>query len=194
MSTKHKYIDVSKLYDFSETGLTLDSIADDLEYHRIINIANEEGIESELQCICEQLLDDYENHRANYKAYLEPDMNARLFTELRNSAILPLSEEYYSFYTDHCKITSQKEVLDYRNNFISSMIPEYKGLEWQYYVWLRTLWGRKGKNILIDFETLFIDGENRAQHWKAYYRMKFLEQHLPKEVLEHAYLDDIACF
>lgn len=187
---KHHYIDINKLYDFSEP-VTLENIAD--EFRDIYKITNIGDIDFEFHCICEQLADDYANKRANYKAYIEKGMNARILTELRNSAILPVEDSLTYFYGAHSTLTTQTEIIQCRNSFISSIIDVYKGEEWQYYMLLRRLWGRRGSNIIIDFEPCFEDGEDRMQHWKAYYRMKFLEQHFSKEALEDAYLDDRLC-
>lgn len=190
---KHDYIDVTKLRDFSlGKSVTVDTVAE--EFRNIYKITNIGTIDFEFQCICWQLADDYANERANYKTYIEKGMNARLLMELRNSAILPLGEQYNYFYTDHCKFNTPEEIRAYRDKFISSMVEEYVGEEWQYYVLLRMLWGRSGSHIAIDFEPCFADGEDRPQRWRAYYRMKFLEQHLPNDIVEWMYLDDDYCY
>lgn len=189
-STNHKYIDIDKLYDFSENLDELTIIKEIKHKYKIRNIGTRDF---EINCLGWQLADDYENKRANYKAYIEKGMDARLLMELRNSSILPLGKEYYHYYTDHSKLSTPEEVLKYRDKFISDMVEEYVGLDWQYYMMLRILWGRRGTNIVIDFEPCFADGEDRQQKWKSYYRMRYLEQHVPEWDLGRLYLADEMC-
>lgn len=181
--SRHNYIDINKLFDFSKQW-SYEDVLHDLWSYDLTNIGDEYdatiGITS-------QIYSDYINKRANYKAYIERGMNLRMLMELRASAILPLPESRMSFYTEHCTLETPDEVKKHRDKIISEYQSYYIGLDWQLYMIYRYFWGGQGKDILIDFEPCYGDGECRMQKDPRYYKLKVLEQHIPKEEMIWVY-------
>ena len=171
----HKYIDISKLRDFSEKK-NFDSIMNDIvNKYKITNIAEDDG--ESLVYLTEALLNDYENEITNYESYIEVGMDARLMMELRKNACLKMAPKLEYFYAEHHNLNTVKEIADYRTKFLQSLNKEIIGLDWEYWIIVRRCWGRKAKDFIVDYESCFADGDWRKEHTVEEYKQQFLENY-----------------
>ena len=116
---------------------------------------------------------------ANYEAYIEEGMNARMFLNLRKSALVPLEEDLFDFYTDHCKCDTIEEVVSHRINFLKRFNSDYMDLNWQYFFLIKYTQGYKSKDFIFDFEECYADGNWRLQTNPDMYLREFKNAHLP---------------
>lgn len=167
----HNYIDIKKLKDFSKKK-DLDDVIDDIvEKYKITNIADDDG--ESVVYIAEALYDDYDLEMANYEAYIEEGMDARLLIELRKSACLRMSTDNYDFYTGHKNLNTAKEVDEYRTKYMQTFNKDYVGLNWQYWIVIRRFWGAKANYFNVDYESCFADGDYRKQTTVEQYKEQF---------------------
>jgi hypothetical protein len=154
-------ISFKKLRDFSEE-MTMDTVIDDLvKNYTIKNICDDDG---ESVCyLAEALLEDYTTSKANYKAYIEKDMDARLLMEIRKSAVIPFGEQFTDFYEKHSTLKTAKEVKEFRTQYIHAMNDDYIEKNWQYYYLIKFFWKGRAKYFCFDFESCFADGDWRKQ-------------------------------
>lgn len=186
---EHNYINILILKDFSKS-ITLDDISKDFDAYEISNIMGENDedgysdYEEYRYYLEEAIYDDYVNGRANYRSYIEKGMNARFMMELRKSAILPLSEELWDFYTVHKDCETIEDIKNLRIQRLKFINDTYYDLDWQLYMLLRHYWGPKGRDIIIDYECCFADGDYRKMGNPDTYRADWLAQHIPPERLK----------
>lgn len=169
------YIDGVKLEDFSE-NIDLDLIIDDLsDVYKICNILDDG---ESLWIIANTLLQDYESKKVNYKGYICKNMDARFMMEIRKSMLLLLCPELKK---DLCKKTmlckTVEEVKEVRVSIMSRITKEYKDYDWQVYYILLNMWGTKGKNLEIDFESCYNDGNPFNKRTTEEYRRDFTKAH-----------------
>lgn len=176
----HSYIRADLVHDFSKT-ITFDDVYDDIvENYRITNI-----LDYFSQCIiAKNLLEDYEQGRANYKSYIEEGMDARILMELRKSAIIPVEEKMNEYYTDHSKCETVQDIKNMRIQKLNYLNPDYIDENWQYYMLAKYCLCSHGIGLVIDFESCYTDGDWRLETTEADYRRGFLEQHIPPERLK----------
>lgn len=170
----HLYIDITKLRDFSQE-VTADSVWQDLIDYGITNIIDDEG--ESLWLIAKTLNEDYQIHRANYKSYIERGMNLRMLMELRKSAILPVAEQDYWFYTNHKNAETVQEVKHLRIDFLGRLNSDYHDEDWQYMAIIKVYLGSKADYFYFDMEGCYADGNpNSVRHLEDYKR-DFLRAH-----------------
>lgn len=120
---------------------------------------------------------DYVNRLANYKAYIEPDMDARLLMELRKNALILTG--YTDFYDRHAKCQTVGNVRKLRLDFIRGFCDEYEDAPWQYYLLIRNIYGAKRtERFMFDFEVSYQDGDYMKQTLVEDYRRDFINAHL----------------
>jgi hypothetical protein len=153
----------SKLHDFSKRK-TYSSIEKDIKKkYKIINIYNDDEEEC-LYEICDTLFMDYKHKLANYEAYIEKGMNARLLMELRNTALQRLTEEEFKQF-DNCK--SPMEVVNIRSKVMRRFTDPTDDVTEPWQLYLITI---KSTNVLkayknedirfnINFEWCYEDGD-----------------------------------
>lgn len=171
----HNYIDCNKLKDFSKKKSFDDVVEDVSVKYKITNILEDEPFNEYLYGICEALFVDYDREIANYEAYIEPNMNARMLMELRRNAIIKVDQEFYFFYRDHCTCETIEDIRNLRIDFIKRFNEDYKDLNWQYYLLMKQLLGKKGEGFCFDFEECYADGDYRLQTNPNDYRRDFVE-------------------
>lgn len=182
----HKYIDVSKLRDFSKRK-TIDDITDDIvEKYKITNIIDDGGFGEYVFYIANSLYLDYKNEIANYESYIEPSMNARMLMELRRNAVILTDGSLNDFSTEHKALNTIEEVKQHRINFLKRFNDEYIDLNWQYYAFMRYNLGWKFKDFIFDFEECYEDGDWRLQTNQQDYKREFLEAHSYERMIESA--------
>ena len=170
---KHSYIDYKKLYDFSE-DMTLEKIYKYLTEEYTINNVNYDYDEA-MEFIVDVLYDDYSNHRVNYLAYIEKDIDARLFFELRRNALLRFrGAQMEEFCKAHFEFTTQEEVKAFRLSSVKAELPEYEDLDWQYALLIKNLWGLDILNFYFDFEVCFEDRKTHIQRTPEDYQREFV--------------------
>lgn len=86
MKNKHKYIDPKLVKKFTKKKTLNKVIKDLVEKYKITNIYDDE-IGRCCWLIANALYNDYIIGRANYEAYIEVGMDARMLMELRKSAV-----------------------------------------------------------------------------------------------------------
>ena len=181
----HTYIDLSRLYDFSEK-LTFDDVSADFDKYHIHNILDEDNPEpfwvyEEYRYYLEEALwDDYQLGRINYRAYIEEGMDARFMMELRKSALLRI-EGCPAFYSDHSKCETVDDIRNLRLKYPRQISEDYEEFDWQLYMLIRWCWTSKGTDIVIDYESCFDDGDYHKEGNPEHYRRAFLEGHIPRE-------------
>ena len=170
---KHSYIDYKKLYDFSE-NMTLDKIYKSLtEEYTIRNI--DYDYDEAMEFIVDILYDDYSNHRVNYLAYIEKDIDARLFFELRRNALIRFrGAQMEEFCKAHSEFTSQEEVKAFRLSSVQAELPEYEDLAWHYALLIKELWGLDINNFYFDMEVCFEDRKTHIQRTPEDYKREFI--------------------
>ena len=152
-SVAHKYIDVNIFRDFSKK-FDRHAVYEDL-YDNLTNWVDQNCLNEILM----QIWDDYMFKRANYKAYIEPGMNARLFMELRRSAVLQfrIGDDFFRAF-NNCD--TAEEVRATRIKMIQRGTPDYKDEDWQYYYLAMFLFNKEQmQNFLFDYEFCYADGE-----------------------------------
>lgn len=170
------HIDIDKLRDFSE-GVTYRGIWNDLFGEGgLTNVYDSEDAQSELVDV---LLWDYERGFANYKAYFEPGMDARVLMELRKSAILPFTGELNEFYALHDQCRTADDIKAVRVKYLSPVFVQYEDIPWQYYMVVRYFRGEM-RGFVFDFEWCFEDRDMRKQTEVSQYCRDFVAAHSPE--------------
>lgn len=170
---KHSYIDFKRLYDFSKE-VNMEKIYKDITEEYTIRNVNYDYDEA-MEFIVDILYDDYSNHRVNYLAYIEKDIDARLFFELRRNALLRFrGAQMEEFCKAHSEFTSQEEVKAFRLSSVKSELPEYEDLDWQYALLIKELWGLDINNFYFDMEVCFEDRKTHIQRTPEDYKREFI--------------------
>ena len=173
---KHSYIDIEKVRDFRDKKEWGD-IWNDLNYkYKIINVYDDD--EESMTYLCDALYSDYEKGIANYEAYLEHNMDARIMMELRKSAVLWFSEEFNSFYMEHNICNTVDEIKKIRIKYIKPLCDDYKDLDWQLFYLIHYSLGKKAEGFLIDYESCFADGNWKNQTNPDDYVESFVDAHM----------------
>ena len=169
----HSYIDYNKLYDFSDK-MSLKSIYEAITKEYTIKNVDYDYDEA-MEFIVDILYDDYSNHRINYLAYIEKDIDARLFFELRRNALLRFrGAQMEEFCKAHSEFTSQEEVKAFRLSSVKAELPEYEDLDWQYALLIKELWGLDIMNFYFDLEVCFEDRKTNYQRTPEDYKREFV--------------------
>ena len=172
----HKYIDTTKLRDYSKRKTFNKVKSDIVEKYKITNIDDDYDQES-LYYICKALYDDYTLQRANYEAYIEKGMNARMMMELRKSAVIPMSEELFDFYDMHKTCETVEDVKELRTKYFKFLCDDYIDANWQYDILVLSFLKRKHKGFYFDLEECFADGDPSKQTGPEDYKRDFVEAH-----------------
>lgn len=174
-------IKIEQLQEY-ENIITLDDVIEDIsENYKITNIADDNN--ESLYYLSKALYDDYVMRRANYKAYIEKDMDARLLMEIRKSVILPMDKELYDFYEMHSNCNNAEQVKGIRKKFLKFLNNEYEDYNWQYYYLVINFLRSKAKNFIFDYESCFADGDYRKQTNIEDYKRDFIIAHTEKKVI-----------
>lgn len=158
----HKYIDESKLRIFDK-DITMDDVQKDIEKYHITGFhppdKNERDIYHPKYLVADALYSDYIQKRANYEAYIEEGMTARMLMTLRLSSLFDFEDDVnIRFWRDHRNIDTPEEAIALRIEYGRwHLHPQYSNFEWQNMYGLRVMWGHKSKDILTDYEPCFID-------------------------------------
>lgn len=170
----HSYINFSRLKDFNKSK-DFGDIWDDVQYrYEVRNIIDDEG----RYYIIQALYDDYRLQRANYEAYIEKGMNARILMELRKSAIIPLADKHADFYTKHKNCNTVQDIKELRTAYLKFVNTDYIDKDWQYYYMIKYTLGKKAKDIFIDYEDCYGDGDISKQTTVDDYAQDFVDDHL----------------
>ena len=174
----HKYIDITRFHDFKKNKSFDDILTDVEDKYKISNICNDGG--ESLYYIADALYFDYKNQTANYEAYIEKGMDARVLMELRKSAIIPLDTDLYDFHTEHCSCSTISEIKEHRIKWLKNFNSDYQDLDWQYYFLIRHTLRKKSIGFIFDFEECYADGDYRLQTNPDDYVRGFVQAHLPE--------------
>ena len=177
----HKYIDTSKLRDFKKRK-TYEMVEEDVRVKYGITNIEDDFEEEALYYICNALYEDYITQRANYEAYIEKGMNARMLMELRKSAVIPKAENLYDFYEMHHSCNNWQDVKGLRAEYFKFLNEDYADLNWQYYILVCTYLGYKAKDFYFDYEECYADGDPSKQTGPEDYKRDFVEAHTRKVV------------
>ncbi len=182
------HINIDKLWDFKEKK-DFDSVWDDIvDKYKITNIWDDDDGES-VYWIVEALHDDYKLERANYEAYIEVGMDARVLMELRKSAVLHVEEKLYDFYRLHDNCKTVMDIKRHRKNYLKFLCDDYMDANWQYYYMMKHYLGYKGKDFYFDFEECYVDGNWRLQTNPDNYEQEFVDAHMYGELGSGAVVD-----
>lgn len=177
---KHKYIEPDLVKKFNKKKTLNKVIKDITEKYKITNIYDDE-IGRCCWLIANALYNDYIIGRANYEAYIEVGMDARMLMELRKSAVFFIEEgDSDYFYTGLRNCETWEEVREFRKRFFQRINPDYIELYWQYYFLVNILCGKYSKDFLFDYEACFADGDISKQTNIEDYRREALNAHLPE--------------
>lgn len=163
-------MDASKLHSFSgklEYGDVYQALY--LGYHLGNLRTDDEFVEPE---VCMAVRDDYNFGMANFEAYIQPGMDARLFFELRKSALLPFGDG--EFYSLHGVCRTVSDVRDLRIRYMKRYLAGYEDWDWQYNILIRYIWGsERTKNWSFNFEWVFGDRDMAKQTYMEDYPQDF---------------------
>lgn len=152
------------LHDFSKKKTYNDIEKEIVKKYKITNIRTDCYEDEALYIICDTLYIDYKYKLANYEAYIQKGMNARLLMELRNTMIQRLTdEEIHKF--DNC--TSPLEVVHIREKVMRRFTsPTDDVVEpWQLFlISIKSLgayqiYNEEDIDFRIDFEDCYEDGD-----------------------------------
>lgn len=179
--SKHSYINPDLVHNFTKP-ITYDELYDQIK-NEVTCIVDDD--EESLTYICNTLWDDLETQRANYKAYIEPGITARMLMELRKSAMLPMAKELQDFYSLHSSCETYEDVHQFRKQYLSFLCDNYMDFDWQiYYVLRYSLGTKKNKTLDINYEYCFDDNIHLPFETLDDYKESWIEQRFPKEVWE----------
>lgn len=181
---EHKYIDTTKLRDYSKKKTVGDVIRDIRDKYKITNICDDYDQEP-LYYISKALYDDYTVQRANYEAYIEVGMNARILMELRKSAVIPMADELFDFYDKHRACETCDDIKKLRANYFKFIHEDYDDLNWQYDLLVSKFLGYKYIDFYFDYEECFADGDPSKQTGPEDYTRDFIDAHVPNRVDEY---------
>lgn len=130
------------------------------DVYKITNLAwNVEGVG---HYFTEQFYKDYEYHMANYKAYIQPGMDARMLMEIRKSMVLGFEDKIYYEAFDGCKTAN--DVIEARKAILNRYNAGYMDIPWQYYLLVKCSRGNKiTEYFVFDFESCYLDGDASKQ-------------------------------
>lgn len=172
----HSYINPELRLCFSKKKTYNDIFYDITKKYRITNIKDDDY--ESLNGICEALLWDYESELLNYESYIEFNMNGRVLMELRKSAMIPCDVSLYDFYTGHSMCDTAEDIHNYRLKYFRRFNSDYDDLNWQNYLLVVSLWGRRARDYMCDFECCFKDSKAKRQTDRDNYREDFINAHL----------------
>ena len=173
---EHSYINLHKLRDF-RSNKTWGDVWNDLNYtYKIINVYDDD--EESMTYLCNALYQDYEMQLANYEAYIEKGIDARILMELRKSAVLWWDESFNSFYAEHKYCETVEDIKQVRIKYLKPLCDDYQDLEWQLFYLVHYNVGKKAKDFLLNFESCFADGDSRLQTNPDDYAEDFVEAHM----------------
>lgn len=153
---KHKYIDYEQLYNFDRHIERAYEIRKELKLYNITGLAHDK--ETSLIYIADALFSDYVLHRANYRAYLEEGLTARMLMELRLNAILPFTGECLTYYTEHNTAETPNDVINIRKKYLRRhLTPFYDNEGWRNFYLVRQVWKGRALGVRIDYEQYFAD-------------------------------------
>lgn len=176
--SKHTYINPDLVHNFDK-AITYDELYDEVQTN-VIGIVDDD--EESLTYICNALWDDLQTQRANYKAYIEPGITARILMELRKSAMLPMASDLTDFYSLHASCETYKDVHQFRKRYLAFICDNYMDFDWQlYYVLRYSLGTKKNKTLDLNYEYCFDDGIHLPYETLDDYKESWLEQRFPKE-------------
>lgn len=165
-------INFKKLYDFTETITLREIYLDITEKYTLTNL-DYEYVEA-MDFIVQTLYGDYKDKRINYRAYIEKDMNARIFMELRRNALLKF-DDMEAFCEGHSTLHTLSDIKEYRKASIQRYMPYYEDLDWQYALLIKDLWHIDIMNFFFDFDICFKDRTSNFQRVPEDYRNEFLD-------------------
>ena len=168
----HEYINIDKLYDFSEV-LSLEDVFKDItiKYNVTnLNYADEDS----MFLLIGTLYSDYENHYINYRAFIEKGIDARLLFELRRNAFLKMPDMAL-FCNKHKNFNTVNEVISFRKQAIKTYLPEYEDLDWQYSLIIKNTWNIDIMDFYFDFDVCFNDRNSNYQRTPEDYQREFIE-------------------
>ena len=172
----HTYIDMQKKNDFCEK-MSIQSIAIDLKQKHIQNMYAD-GDDEVLYFVAETLYDDYMLKRANYKSYVEPNMDMRMLAELRKSAVLKWEETAPELYAQHRTAETVQDVKDIRISYFSKLNADYIDADWQYALIAKCYLRNEPKEFYFDLEDCFADSPTRKPKTVRDYIKDFADAHL----------------
>lgn len=150
----HRYINYEVLRNFSETGITVDSIFDDLDNYEICGYADEDS----QYYIAEGLFDDYALQRSNYKSYIEKGLKARMLMELRLSSLFRYEGDLSKFWEEHRTLETPQDVIDLRIKYGRRYLnPDYVNYMWQNHFGMFVMWKGRAQGLIVDYEPCYED-------------------------------------
>lgn len=175
----HNYIDVNLVHDYSQ-DIDFDTVIDEvIDTYTIKNIFDDDG--ESVYYLSQALYEDYITQRANYRAYIEKDMDARVLMELRKSAVLPMAEDSYDFYTGHKTCNTVADIKAFRTQYLKFLNKDYFDLNWQYFYITKVFLGKKAHDYKFDYESCFADGDFRKETCDEDYITDAIKAHKPPE-------------
>lgn len=169
----HNYIDPQIRSDFT-ANITIEDIVKDLKAYNIQNI-RDDGDEECLYFVAQTLYDDYEFKRANYRSYIEPNMDLRMLTELRKSAVLKHKDD---FYLQHKTANTLQDVKNIRIAFYGNLNSDYHDEDWQYMFIARCYLRNEPRPFYFDLEDCYADSPTGKVRGIADYCDDFAQAHL----------------
>lgn len=168
----HKYIDYKKLRNFDKK-MTFDKIHRSLALtYEVTNIDFDDF--DPVYFVVNLLLEDYVFKRANYLAYIEKGIDARVLLELRRNALLKFDDdEMKIFCKEHNTLNTQEEIKNLRIKYIQKYLPEYVDYDWQYALLIKKLWGLDIMEFYFDGEVCFEDRKTDIQRVPEDYKREF---------------------
>lgn len=152
--------DLSLINNF-EKVMTAEDMANFLREKHVTNIYE---TSTDHECFANfnaELVKDYWACRANPESYVKDGINARVVWELRKSAILwdfMDGEKDPWFFEAHKAAWGVKEIKEYRADIMRTKFVDYIDRDWQYF-WVTRFGLKDWKDIRIDAELLFADGD-----------------------------------
>ena len=172
----HSYINTDILRQFDKSITESDIIKDLTINYDIQNIYRDcDGDLEYVIYLADALKEDIDMERANYKAYIEKGMNARILMELRKTAILPIAESDYLFYKEHCKCETVDDIKNKRIQYLKQKNSDYDDADWQYYAVCRWYLRRKSVDIYFNMEYCYADANMLNYKSVEDARLEFLE-------------------
>lgn len=159
----HKYIDESKIKQFNR-NITVNDVIDDIEKYGITGFYSFDT-DADLKVpeakyyIADALYSDYIQKRANYEAYIEEGMTARMLMTLRLSSLFDFDEDTnLKFWREHRSIDTPEEAIALRIEYGRwHLHPQYSNFDYQNLYALIVMWGNGSNDIVLDYEPYFSD-------------------------------------
>lgn len=178
MMSKHKYIDLNTLKVFNNKDIKRKDVKNDIKKHHITGFANDNG--ESLIFIADALYSDYITRRANYEAYIESGLTARMLMELRLNAILPFDGECIGYYAEHNTAETPQDVINIRIKYCRRYLtPFYNNEGWRNFYLLKEVWGSRAAGVVIDYEPCFIDAKYHTNKTEYEYFNDAMEYIIP---------------